>query len=71
MKKQDNHKAQGILSLFAVIILLVSILGGSIVYENRITANAIQGTSINQQQSNGQSNEITGEVTGMERVSGL
>ena len=46
-----NKTAQGTLRLFIVIILLASILAGSIYYEK--------------------SNEITGEVVAMERVSGI
>ena len=44
---RKNKTAQGILSLFVVIMFLASILAGSVYYEN----------------------QITGEVTGMERVS--
>ena len=46
---RKNKTAQGILSLFVVIMFLASILAGSVYYEN----------------------QITGEVTGMEGVSGL
>ncbi len=47
-KKLFNNKiAKGLVSLLTIIILLSSILAGSILYENNITANVIKETSIN------------------------
>ena len=47
-KKLFNNKlAKGLVSLLTIIILLSSILAGSIFYENNITANVIKETSIN------------------------
>ena len=52
MKKLFNNKiAKGLVSLITIIILLSSILAGSIFYENNITANVIKETSINDKPS--------------------
>ena len=42
----NNKIAKGLVSLITIIILLSSILAGSIFYENNITANVVKETSI-------------------------
>ena len=69
-----NKIAQGITSLFIIIVLLVSILAGSVYYENNITANAVKKNKINENQNLEEkklSASISGRVTGLERVSGI
>ncbi len=53
MKKSNKYKApKGIVSFTVIIVLLSSILAASVYYENSITANAVRGTTSNNQEFN-------------------
>ena len=49
MKKRKNKIAQGFASLIVVVILLSSILAGSLIYQNGLTGNAVKEDSSNYQ----------------------
>jgi len=62
-KTSKNKTAKGLLSLFAVILLMCSILAGSYFYDRSVTSYTVKE---NKKLSK---NQITREVSGLEKVS--